>query len=311
MEYFTRDNGKLLRIVSGFRERFRYFGSSVNPKSHWTNEQYEMAARKKIHKIKRRLDKILPFVGSLDHARILEVGCGAGIDCIFMALRPFCEVVGIDRRLRLFEQDSEGERNRRLVQAIFEKVGLDGNINKVLRQLPIRFLQVDTKDLPFPDNSFDFLFTRSALEHFIPIKDAISEMVRVVAPGGFMFHEIDTYYWYRGCHRGALVDIPWAHARLSMNEYYRFVFEHENEKKAQRRISQLKELNHFTLKQWRNVFEKSSLEILFWEEQHNETCETILAENPDVTDTLLDGVSRRDLVYNRIKVLLRNNGTGK
>lgn len=42
------------------------------------------------------------------------------------------------------------------------------------------------EEIPFPDNSFDFVFSGNAFEHFYDPKKCILEMVRVINPGGYV-----------------------------------------------------------------------------------------------------------------------------
>src|SRR5439155_162224 len=95
------------------------------------------------------------------------------------------------------------------------------------RHASVRFIRADAATLPFPGGSFDVLLSRSALEHIVPVERALAEMSRVVRPGGVIRHAVDPYYWLRGCHKRGLVDIPWAHARLSLEDFDRFVTERE------------------------------------------------------------------------------------
>ena len=306
MNEFVRDDGVALRVVEGFRQQLRYHRPGVNPKKHWTDEDYERAAVKKIASMRARLAGFSALGISLDNKRILEVGCGPGFDCILMAMEPVEKVTGLDHALRLFAEDEAGERFRRLLSVILKKLGRNPDLDTTLRSLPLQFDIGDCTQLAYADDQFDRLVSRSALEHFHPIGSALQEMSRVTCPGGYLFHSIDPYYWYRGCHRGALVDIPWAHARMSIEEYRRFVCAHENEKTAERRTSQLEELNRFTIDQWRRVVDADEFEIMDWKERGNQTCETLLGEHPEVLDTLLDGVTKRDLLCARIAVWLRN-----
>src|SRR5438128_1513167 len=97
--------------------------------------------------------------------------------------------------------------------------------------------------LPFPGDRFDVLLSRSALEHIVPVERALAEMARVVRPGGVIHHAVDPYYWLRGCHKRGLVDIPWAHARLSLEDFDRFVTEREGAAVAAQRRGRLQTLN--------------------------------------------------------------------
>ena len=75
------------------------------------------------------------------------------------------------------------------------------------------------------------------------------EILRATSPA--MHHRIDPFFWLRGCHPKDVVNIPWAHARLTPDEYYRFVKSYEETEAVQVRLNSLNTLNNFTLKRWR------------------------------------------------------------
>lgn len=62
--------------------------------------------------------------------------------------------------------------------------------------------------------------------------------------------------------------------------------------------------------QWRKTIEAGPFEVLDWKEDHSPLAETLLAEHPEVEETLLSGINRPDLVCSQIKVWLRNKGNG-
>jgi len=116
---------------------------------------------------------------------------------------------------------------------------------------------------------------------------------------------IDPFFWLRGCHKRGVVDIPFAHARLPLEEYRHFVAESEGEAVAARRWQRLATLNRLTLCQWRRTIETMSCEILEWREAHSELGAAVLKENPEILRALLPGVEERDLLTERIEVWLR------
>jgi len=306
-EEFVRDDGAHLQVVEGFRERVLSAPRiSVQPKPEWTASDYDAAAEKKLRRSRSLIADLARWGGSLENASVLEVGSGAGIDSFLFGLHPVERVVGIDLEFPLHQDSDRGERARRLTRTVLEKAAVTDGIDETLRRLPVRFVHMDATRMAFPDASFDVLVSRAALEHIIPIEQALAEMARVVRPGGLLRHGIDQFFWLRGCHKGGLVDLPWAHARLHPSEFRRFVAENEGEAKAERRSRHLQTLNQLGLRQWRELFEASPFEILDWREEESELAQELLAENPDVPETLLEGVTPRDLVHSSIKVWLRN-----
>jgi len=283
-------------VVEGFRERVLSYRPSVSPRAGWTDEQFAASAEKKRQRFKRLRDAVARWFGPLEGMRVLDVGCGDGANCVLLAAEPVRLAVGLDLRLRLFAADGEGELARRLV----ERIAGDGE-----RSGPACFVHMDATRLGFQPESFDVVVSRSAAEHVQPIERALGEIERVVRPGGLVYLGIDPFFWLRGCHKRGVVDIPFAHARLSLPEYRRFVAESEGEAVAAKRGQRLLTLNRFTVCEWRHKIESVPWEVLEWRETPSELGATVLSENPGVRETLLPGVEEHDLLTERIEVWLR------
>ncbi len=104
----------------------------------------------------RRLQMVLQAAGPLLKGRILENGCGVGMYVEHLA--PFAgEVVGL-------EYDYE-----RAYQA---------------HQRASLILCAAGEDLPFPNASFQVILSHEVLEHVQDDRAAVTEMVRVLTPGG-------------------------------------------------------------------------------------------------------------------------------
>ncbi len=147
---------------------------------------------------------------SLEGARILELGPGyslalgsllcafgarsyRGVDLFPIALdsaRYF-----LDLRRRLSEDESlfggEDDATRRRVLERFDSiVDLGGARARFGDQ--VQLLQpVDAARLPFPDGSFDVVYSNAAMEHFAAPDEVIRETARVLRPGGLGLHQID------------------------------------------------------------------------------------------------------------------------
>ena len=96
--------------------------------------------------------------------RLLEVGCGIGVDTLRLARLGFAEVVGID--LTAVAVRLAGRRARR------EGLGT------------VRFGVGDAEELAFADGSFDVVYSFGVLHHTPRIERAVAEVRRVLAPGG-------------------------------------------------------------------------------------------------------------------------------
>jgi SAM-dependent methyltransferase len=55
--------------------------------------------------------------------------------------------------------------------------------------------EYDGRTLPFPDGSFDIIFSSNALEHVANLAEVIAEMKRVAKPGSLMIHVLPSSCW--------------------------------------------------------------------------------------------------------------------
>ena len=107
--------------------------------------------------------RILEEQGYTPIKRLLVVGCGNGLEAAILAQGLKAEVIGIDM------PDFEGRKNLLSEYSEVEGVGL-------------RF--GDATNMEFEDGHFDFVYSFHALEHIPEVEKALSEMNRVLAPGG-------------------------------------------------------------------------------------------------------------------------------
>ena len=296
MNAFRRGDGVQLQIVEGFRHRILSYRVSVTPKEDWTSADYKAAAARKQRRFKRLLAQAQRWLPSLANTTLLDVGCGDGANCLQFALEPIREVVGIDLFLPLNAADARGEQARALAREILEG-----------RPFPkgVRFQGMDATAMSFADATFDLVVSRSAMEHIAPTESVLREIARVTKPGGLVYLGIDPFYWVRGCHKRGVVDIPFAHARMDLDDYARFVEARENAATAAKRRRRLETLNRFTVQQWREKIEAMPCEVLSWQNKNSEIGENVLAQYPDIPRTLLPCVANTDLLCERIEIWLR------
>ena len=121
---------------------------------------------------------------SLRGKDVLDVGCGSGIATQMLA-EAGARVTAID----LTGWAVETTRRR------LEAFGLNGDVR-----------QEDAERLPFPDESFDFVFSWGVIHHSSDMDLALSELVRVCRSGGhvvlMVYHRRSLFYVvYRGFQR--------------------------------------------------------------------------------------------------------------
>ncbi len=104
----------------------------------------------------RRMKMIQAAAGELLHGKIFEIG------------------VGLGAYLSRLEQDAK------------QAIGLDVEHERTLQahQHVDQIICGVGEFLPFPENSFDLIFSNEVLEHVVDDRKSIQEMVRAVKPGG-------------------------------------------------------------------------------------------------------------------------------
>lgn len=124
--------------------------------------------------------------------RVLDVGCGQGIDVYRYALAG-AETTGIDLTPRHVD----------LARTHIAAMGLDAEI-----------VQGDAEQLPFADNSFDRVSSNGVLHHTPDLPAALREIRRVLVPGGqarvIVYNRNSFHYWltqvlYEGVVKGGLI----------------------------------------------------------------------------------------------------------
>lgn len=98
-------------------------------------------------------------------ARVLDVGCGYGATALFLAQQRGCQVTGIN----ISEKELELARERAA------QSGLDDQAT---------FAYGDFHDIPYPDGSFDVVWSQEAFLHGVNKQTILAECHRVLRPQG-------------------------------------------------------------------------------------------------------------------------------
>ncbi|MDX1469063.1 MAG: methyltransferase domain-containing protein [Acidimicrobiia bacterium] len=99
----------------------------------------------------RKVDRLLELEAG---DRVLEVGCG------------------------------QGHLVKRLAERGIDAVGVDANVEAPAVANSDLVVHMRAEDLQYEDSSFDAIVSIHAIEHIPPLDEAMSEMARVLKPGG-------------------------------------------------------------------------------------------------------------------------------
>jgi SAM-dependent methyltransferase len=111
------------------------------------------------------LEPHIPEIARFDEWRgcdVLEVGCGVGTDASRFA-RAGARFTGVDQTGRAVE----------LARRRFALDGLEGT-----------FVEADATALPYPDESFDLVYSHGVIHHIPDTQHAVNEIRRVLRDGG-------------------------------------------------------------------------------------------------------------------------------
>jgi ubiquinone/menaquinone biosynthesis C-methylase UbiE len=127
---------------------------------------YDLNAPDYIKKIESVLsiDQASAFIAQIPSSgKILDVGCGGGRDCQYFTSHGY-ETVGIDLS--------------------------QGMIRTAQKTHPdLKFIQASFLSIPFPDNSFEGLWSHASIHHlgeFVDVENSLKEFFRVLKRGGII-----------------------------------------------------------------------------------------------------------------------------
>ncbi|MBS2006801.1 MAG: class I SAM-dependent methyltransferase [Cyanobacteria bacterium SZAS TMP-1] len=137
-----------------------------------------------------KLRAVQELVGTRKTGKFLDVCCGTGDLALTIAkqLSPGSSVTGFDFAqnmldlARVREEKLAARQNRRLQKS--------GHVGGVQKTFPVQmdWVRGDAQNLPFADNTFDGAIISFGLRNLTDLQKGISEMARVVKPGGYVIN---------------------------------------------------------------------------------------------------------------------------
>lgn len=123
------------------------------------SKSYDVSARLQRYSGKH----IMPWLPNRNNLTVLDLGSGTGFFTDLLA-SSYEHVIGLDISKNML------------------------NFAKESRNKNILWLEADAHDIPLKDNSIDFIYSNLVIQWFDPLDEAITEILRVLKPGGlFIF----------------------------------------------------------------------------------------------------------------------------
>lgn len=142
---------------------------------------------------KALLDEFADYFGSLDGGLMLDIGCGLGGKTAIYA-EAGARAVGVDIQHGYVSQ-----------AVAFNKA----------RGTTAEFIVANAETLPFPNDCFDLIVANDSMEHFSRPDIALSEIARVVRPGGTIYLFFTPWGSPLGSHLYDYIRTPWCHLIFS------------------------------------------------------------------------------------------------
>ena len=128
----------------------------------------------------KRADLLAKYVPLDGNTKLLEIGSGFGTNLATWLQEFGIDGYGVEPTSPGFDAGFAASR------ILFSANGLD----------PERLFEAPGESLPFPDRTFDVVYSANVLEHTANPKKVLSEAVRVLKPGGILHMEMPNFLSY-------------------------------------------------------------------------------------------------------------------
>ena len=200
---------------------------------------------------------------------VMEIGCGRGGICIFMAMTGANKVTGVDISTEALETAEK-------ITANFAEKGL-------VNAKKLEFKKEFVENMSFPDESYDVIIADNILEHVNDLDATVKECARVLRKNGVLY--VPNYppiYSRFGPHLKYGSKIPWLHIFFTEKAICEAVYKRavkypdlklfdwypglKDKPQKFRDIRRYKDMNYITNKKFRIAVQKSNMKLV---QQHS------------------------------------------
>lgn len=225
---------------------------------------------------------------------VLEIGCGTGLNSVFLAARGVRRTIGLDLIVR----------RSALRDAVMRERFRDRDLNFQLRS-------VDLYANDLPSEHFDLVFGTATLEHLVDIQRAFLEIHRLLRPGGLIYQDFVAWPSPIGGHALCTLDFPWGHARLTDDEVAEYMSTLRPHESALALASHREDYNRprATSGEIADAAIRAGFAPLAWREFEDDTHRALLtAEILSDVQARFPGATSRDLLVRNAILIARKPG---
>jgi SAM-dependent methyltransferase len=180
---------------------------------------------------------------SFSNLKVLDVGCGHGSQCVYVASRGAKKVTGIDIDETIIE---------------FARKNVRENHKDVKDAIDFHCLDISE----LKESKFDIIYSKDSFEHIIDLERVFSDMKsKLKADGKIYIGFTPLYNSPYGDHKLTAAKLPWGHLLFSEERLIKKINRNRSEKIT--RIEDLG-LNKKSLADFRSLFYNSGMEVQFF-----------------------------------------------
>jgi SAM-dependent methyltransferase len=154
----------------------------------------------------KRADLLAKYVSLDGKTKLLEIGSGFGTNLAIWVREFGVDGYGVEPTSPGFDAGYVASR------ILFSANGLD----------PERIFETPGESLPFPDRTFDVVYSANVLEHTADPTKVLTEAVRILKPGGILHMEMPNFLSYFEGHY--MVVIPPVLWRGMLSQVIKFIY---------------------------------------------------------------------------------------